>query len=214
MSIGGVSHEESSCSEEEVFEGYVVEDTITGGHGMWEEPTDDAHEVPAHVLTELKNVLTIRKHEREMKKMRRRGHQPRETFEASEGTRNISRLQQEGIGPVLSCQQEEKTSATAGHQNSTPDLSQDPTPLSENSTPLTQDPAPLSQDSTPGISQDPTPLSQGTTPPSQDSTHPTQTCTHDQLVPPADRFLLLSLSAEMAAAIKKRKPTHKEDIFS
>lgn len=60
----------SGCSEEQVFEGYVCEDDLNDGRGQWEglEDAEVGGEVPVHVLTELKNVLTVRNHERERKK--------------------------------------------------------------------------------------------------------------------------------------------------
>ena len=70
--------EGSDCSEEEVFEGYVDEESTRGGCDQWEEPVDSTtREVPVHVLTELKNVLAVRKYERNRKRMDRHHHPKR-----------------------------------------------------------------------------------------------------------------------------------------
>ena len=67
---------ESDCSEEQVFEGYVCEDDLNDRCGQWEglEDAEVGSEVPAPVLTELKNVLTVRNHERERKRRLRHGN--------------------------------------------------------------------------------------------------------------------------------------------
>ena len=66
----------SDCSEEQVFEGYVCEDDLNDGCGQWEglEDAEMGSEVPAPVLTELKNVLTVRNHKRERKRRLRHGN--------------------------------------------------------------------------------------------------------------------------------------------
>lgn len=158
-SVCAVSREGSYCSEEEVFEGYVDEETIGGD--VWEEESrgDGARQVPAHLLTELKSVLTIRNHERERKKMHRRGNQlrgvePTPPLEASEHDGENDRLQPE-------------------HQQGDKYKVGDATAAERDSIPLS-----------------------------------TQT-----YQPSTDRFPL-SLSAEMAAAIRRRQPTHTEDVFS
>lgn len=172
--------ERSDCSEEEVFEGYVDEDSIGGGHDQWEEPTDGvAREVPAHVLTELKSVLTVRNHERERKRISRHGHQ-------------------RGVEPA-SCDPPSK----GGSDDTSHD--QDPTTPGDYGQkgvePMSRDPPMESCDN----GEDPIPLALDTPDaPKLELDHPLPSIGHSPI----------SLSAEMAAAIKGRKFRNTEDIFS
>lgn len=198
----GLPSEGSDCSEEEVFEGYVDEDSIRGGRGQWEEPTDVVtHEVPAHVLTELKSVLTVRNHERERKRMHRHGHHG-------------------GAWPA-SCDPPIKSCDKGGDGSHDQQLG---TPGNKGVEPTSCDKDGSDDDQDPTI---PDNCQKGVEPVSCDS--PMESCDKediscaipsvpgdlklDQPLPPTGHSPI-SLSAEMAAAIRGRKFRNTEDIFS
>lgn len=63
----------SECSEEEIFEGYVFgsDNDPKNGCDQWVGLTGETEDIPLHVLTELKSVLTVRNEEKTRRRLLR-----------------------------------------------------------------------------------------------------------------------------------------------
>lgn len=186
---GPDQEEDSCCSEEDVYEGYVQESDLKGGRSHWEELEDEgvakaeSREVPLHVLRELKNVLTVRNSERDRRRVQRHGNTlshdaalQSHDHQSTTATPSLSHAALQSHDPQST---RASPSLSHDHQSRQQEVSHDaahscdPTPSDPNSPPL-------------GL-------------PLDDHTPP-----HN----PA------ALSIEMAAAIKNRKLKNIEDVFS
>jgi hypothetical protein len=200
--------EGSNCSEEEIFEGYVDEESTRGGCGEWEEPADNAsREVPVHVLTELKNVLAVRKHERERKRMHHHGNHG--------GAGSISRDTEEMCDNKAAIVSHDPPKESCDPPKESCDLPYEPCSGKRNTA---LDSTASERSSEPGKPLSPPELIL----PSVDCSSLAEPDDHSHLLPdkllstnePDKVPLSLSLPAEMAAAIRGRKSRNSEDIFS
>ncbi len=130
---GRRDQDSADLSDEEVFEGCVQEDEASGHEPLWEEggpPTSP--EVPAHMMTELKGVLTVRNHEREKRRLLRRhggctGEPATPTLQQEGGQLATPTLQQGGRGPATPTLQQGDTSPSNSPEPATERSLQEPT---------------------------------------------------------------------------------------
>lgn len=187
MQQEGRGLDEEEESEEEVFEGYTHEEDVGGGRGKGEESAEDAvaaKEVPVHVLTELKSVLTVRNYEREQRRMRRHDKlQETATQQPAATSHDHSETSCDQQQQQVPC----KDASHDQHLTDIPDIQ--PPPKNDHTPKL----PPPQDDHTP---EEPSPPPLALTPP-----------------PPASSHTLLLLP-EMAAAIRGRKNKTPEESFS